>query len=361
MIGSATALQRYLPRAGASALPLARRAFLVQMLCSTMSGLAGLGLAGPIGRLLGLPGGVFAIVAITVLLAGNCLCTTAVACLRGTGQVAAANVTSVLGLAVVPVLALLSSPGIESFLVVYGSGMAAVALGGLAVTRPGPAGADPDPADPAVPTLGVMLRYGLRRTPGDMALPALFAVPTFVTAAALPGEPDAGFVGFTTSAVTLICSFFAMLTPVLLPRLSRHRPDPGSVLHRSLRLLPLAAAAMAAVAVLLILVPAPWVVRGFLGENFAEIVPLMRLTLPAAVPLAVFYAVRPCLDALDDAPMTARLVVAALTAEILAAYAYRVVAPDPATAAALGLTTAAVLLGACSHLALMRTIAARAA
>lgn len=359
MAGLGTGLQRYLPRSGSRAPVLARRGFAVQLVISTAFALAGIALAGPIGRLFGLGGGRAAVAAIGAALAGNCLATTAVAALRGTGQVAYANAATLAGLALVPLLtfalaALLAEP-IEVFLVLQGAGMAAVALAGVAATRR-PPGEDRAGA----PTLTALVRYGLRRTPGDLALPALFAFPTFAVAAALPGAPDAGFVGFATSAVTLICSLFGMLTPVLLPRLSGyfHQPGGGASLHRGLLALPPVAAGLAAGIALVIGLPAPALIRGFLGPDFAGAERVLRLALLAAVPLAVFYAVRPSLDALQEVPVTVGLLVACLGVEVLLTYSLRLVLSPPA-AAVLALCLAATVLGVASYLALTRAMAAR--
>jgi O-antigen/teichoic acid export membrane protein len=359
MAGLGTGLQRYLPRCGARAPTLARRAFAVQVAIMIVVGLAGYSMAGPLAGLLGLDGRP-AVGAITIMLAGNCLCTTSVAALRGTGQVAFANLTSLAGLAVVPVTAFSLASGIESFLVLQGAGMLGVA--GCAVAAiAAPAGRRERGAEPdGEASLRRLVRYGLGRTPGDLALPALFAFPTFAVANALPGTGDAGYVGFMTSAVTLVCSVFAMLSPVLLPRLSVtfHNPGGGASMHRGLLLLPLAAAGTAAVIGAVVALLAPVLVRGFLGTEFAGAEPVLRLGLLAAVPVAMFYAIRPTLDALQEVPMTAWLLVASLAIEVPLTYALRLVMHPP-FAAVLAFVLAAATLGVAGHLVLVRAMAAR--
>lgn len=355
MAGLGTGLQRYLPRCGARAPALARRAFAVQVAIMVMVGLAGYAFAGPLSDLLSLDGRP-AVGAITVMLAGNCLCTTAVAALRGTGQVAFANATSLAGLAVVPVVAFFLASGIESFLVLQGAGMLAAAGCAIAFTEaPGDATADDRRA-----SLRRLVRYGLGRTPGDLALPGLFAFPTFAVASALPGAGDAGFVGFMTSAVTLVCSVFAMLSPVLLPRLSLlfHNPGGGPSVHRGLLVLPFAAGAVAAVLGAVVALLAPVVIRWFLGEAFAGAEPVLRLGLIGAVPVAMFYAVRPTLDALQDVPMTTWLLVGSLAVEILLTYVLRLMVHPP-FAAVLAFVVAAATLGAAGCVVLARAMAAR--
>jgi O-antigen/teichoic acid export membrane protein len=214
----------------------------------------------------------------------------------------------------------------------------------------------------AHPALGALLRYGLRRTPGDIALPALFAFPTFAVAAALPGRPEAGYVGFATSAITLICSVFGMLTPVLLPRLSGrfHTGADDPALHRGLLVLPLVAAGLAAALTATIMLAAAPLVHGFLGPEFGGAVPSLRLGLLAAVPLAMYYAARPTLDALHEAPVTTGLLLGCLAAEVGLTFALGTVLSPP-VAAVTALGVAALVLGASSYLVLVRALARRSA
>ncbi|MEV6841969.1 hypothetical protein [Actinoplanes sp. NPDC051411] len=353
--GLSTGLQRYLPRCGARAATLARRAFAIQVAIIAMVAIAGYALAQPLSDLLGLDGRP-AVGAITVMLAGNCLCATSVAALRGTGQVAFANATSLAGLAVVPVVAFFLASGIESFLVLQGFGMLGAAGCAIAVTRPSP---DAPPGDGEA-SLRRLVRYGLGRTPGDLALPALFAFPTFAVANALPGAGDAGYVGFMTSAVTLVCSVFAMLSPVLLPRLSSifHNPGGGTSMHRGLLVLPFAAGAVAALIGATVVLLAPVLVRWFLGDEFTSAGPVLRLGMFAAVPVAMFYAIRPTLDALQDMPMTTWLLVGSLAVEVPLTYALRLVMHPP-FAAVLAFVLAAATLGVAGYLVLVRAMAAR--
>jgi O-antigen/teichoic acid export membrane protein len=307
--------------------------------------------------MLGIEAGRPAVAAIVVLLAGNCLCTTAVAVLRGTGQVTYANLTSFAGFAVVPLVAFAADHRTSDFLLLYGTGMTAVAAAGAAASR-APAGAHVQ--QPA--RFAAVLRYGVRRLPGDLALPALFALPTFAVAVTRPGTPEVGYVGFTTSAVTLVCALFGMLTPVLLPRLSAHfhHGTGGSALHRALLLLPFAAGGAAALIALLIAVAAPWSVHHFLGEEFVPAVQVLRIGMAAAVPLAVFYAVRPTLDALHEAPVTARLVVADLALQLLLTIGLTRFLAVP-VAAVLAFAAAAGALGLACLVTLRRDLGKRTA
>ncbi|MEV4347450.1 hypothetical protein AB0J83_23590 [Actinoplanes sp. NPDC049596] len=354
LLGLVPALHRYLPRAGASARVLARQSFLTQLVLMDLVGLLGLVVADDLGRLLGIPGGATSVRAVIVLLAGNCLCVIAVAALRGCGQITAANLAWLLGLGVLPVAAFALTDRMELFLALQGIAMVAVAVAGIAVTR------SPRTESARSPAYRTLVTFGLRRAPGDIALPALFSFPTFYAAAAAgPGDPDAGYVGFVTSAITLLCSLFGMLTPVLLPRLSGafHTTGVGAELGRGLKTLPVAAALLTTPVTALLFLAAPAVVHNFLGLDFTDAAGALRLGLPAAIPFAVFYAARPTLDALADSPVVSRLLLGCLALQVVSTLALgRLLSPS--TAALAGLALGAVCLGASSYIALLHTIPA---
>ncbi|MET0422632.1 MAG: hypothetical protein ABW046_02080 [Actinoplanes sp.] len=357
LIGLVPALHRFLPRAGPRIRVLARQAFVVQLVILNVLGLTALLLADDLGRLLGL-GGAPQARAVIVLTAGNCLCVVAAAALRGCGQVWQANLVYLLGLGLLPLAAFAVTERIDVFLIVQGAAMAAVACWGIAVAGPRRAEHRPPRPTPA-PSLRTLLRYGIRRAPGDMALPALFSFPTFYVAGAAPGSAEAGYLGFATSAVTLICSLFGMLTPVLLPRLSGafHGLVPSTALTRGLKLLPPAAAILAIVATASLALVADPVVHYFLGDEFDGAAAILRWGMLTSVPFAAFYAARPTLDALQDAPVITRLLLGSLIVEVVITYAADRWL-DPAYAALFGLGAGALVLGLLSYVALLLVVPA---
>ncbi|BCJ40756.1 hypothetical protein GCM10010168_92200 [Actinoplanes ianthinogenes] len=343
MLGLGLGLQRYLPHTEHTTRRLARRAFYVEAGLVVVVGLAAVAAGDWIAALLGLPGGRSAVTAVVTVLGGTCLCTVALAALRGNHQVIDAYLTFGLGLGLMPLVAFVAADRIEDFLIIQGLGAAAIGLWGtLVVRRPGV----PQGDGFLEPTIKTLVAYGIRRMPGELALPTLFTFPTFAMAVMLPGGPQAGYVGFTTSAVTLICSLFAMLTPVLLPRLSRlfHRTGADAGVRRLLTALPVVAGVLAAGPTLVIFLGAPVLVREFLGAEFAGAVPVLRLGVLAAIPLAMFYAARPALETLLEATFLSRLLLACLTLEVVATWIATVFVAPP-HAALLGLIAAATALG----------------
>jgi len=360
LAGLVPALHRYLPRAGRRIRVLARQAFVFELVVLNVLGLITLLFAEDVGRLFGI-GGAAQVRAVMLLTAGNCLCTLAVAALRGCGEVRASILASVIGFALAPLAAFVLTSKIDVFLALQGAALAAVA--GWAIARAGQRGAERSPAGPRPPPgMHTLLRYGIRRAPGDIALPGLFAFPTFFVAGTASNPADAGYVGFTTSAIVLVCSIFGMLTPVLLPRLSGHAHEAaaagrgfGADLAHGLRMLPFAAAGVAAVASVAVVVTAVPVVHWFLGAGFHEAVAVVRFGVPVSVPLAVFFAARPTIDALNEAPVATGLLVGALVAEVVATCLAALVVPAW-PAALLGFAAAAVLLAVFSYLAMLRSI-----
>ncbi|GIF14501.1 lipopolysaccharide biosynthesis protein [Actinoplanes teichomyceticus] len=342
LLGLGLGLQRYLPRTEHTTRRLARHALYTETALVVVAGLTGAAAGQWIAARLGLSGGRLAVVAIVVMLGGNCLCTVALAALRGNQQVLDANLTYGLGLGLMPLVGYFAAERIEDFLIVQGVGAAAIGVWGMLVVRRRP----PAVAGTAEPTLRTLLAYGVRRMPGEVALPALYTFPTFAVAVALPGGPEAGYVGFATSAVTLICSFFSMLTPVLLPRLSRlfHRAGEDTGVRRVLTALPVLAAMLAVVPTLIIVGFAPALVHGFLGAEFSAAVPVLRAGVLAAIPLAMFYAARPTMEALLKAKFMSRLLVACLALEVVMTWIGTMFL-TPGYAAVLGLVTATAALG----------------
>ncbi|BBH71447.1 hypothetical protein ACTI_81320 [Actinoplanes sp. OR16] len=354
MMGMGQGLHRYLPRASSGSERLALRAFLTQAGVAIALTVLGIALGPQLSSLLGLGGGTGAVAAIMIMLVGNCLCTMAVAALRGTHQVARANTIAAVGFGLIPLLVLPVADRVEDFLILQGAGMTVVAAWGtLTVRHHGP----PTTALPI--SLRTLIAYGIRRLPGDVALPALFTYPTFAVAIAVPGGAEAGYVGFATSAVTLICSIFGTLTPVLLPRLSRFfhlaPSDEAGTTRQLLVRLPFYAALLAAAAAVVFSFFSDALVAGFLGPSFSAAAPVLRLGVLAAIPLAMFYAARPTLDALLDRPVISRLLLGCLVLQVALTHLAALALP-PAHAAILALCVAASVLGFRSERLVVRAL-----
>ncbi|MBO3741924.1 lipopolysaccharide biosynthesis protein [Actinoplanes flavus] len=343
LLGLGVSLYRFLPRTVHTTRRLAWQALAIEAVMVTAATLAGAAAGDQIAALLGLPGGRSATIAVLIMLGGNCLCTVALTALRGAGRVAASNLVSGIGFGVIPLVTFAATDRIADFVLLQGLATAVVGIAATLTIRRRPARSTATAPEPGITTL---IAYGIRRMPGELALPAFYTLPTLAVAMRTRGGPEAGYAGFTTSAVTLICSVFAMLTPVLMPRLSRlfHSEGEHRGERRLLALLPWLAAVVAALPTGVIVLFAPAMVHGFLGDGFTAAVPVLRLGVLAAIPLAMFYTARPVLDVLSEAKVMSRLLVACLLVEVVVAVAGRGLFIAP-YAAIIGLLSAATALG----------------
>jgi O-antigen/teichoic acid export membrane protein len=285
------------------------------------------------------------------LLVGVCALSITLAVLRGLSKALMASVVLLVGMGVTPLASFLITNSLTGLLSLQSATLVVLSLVVLLVIcRPVP----PEPG-PATVRPKTVLRYALRRVPGDAALPALLTMPTFLVARRSPGSASAGYVGFATSVVVLICAAFATLNMVMLPRLSGRAAEGtlDPVLWARLRALPLVVCGLAVVAAVPALLLAPALVRGYLGSDFGAAVPVMRLGVLAAPPLAVYYAARPTLDALQDRPSTVRILIVALLAEIACFFALDTFLVT-SYAAMISFVAATVLLGVSAYVTLLR-------
>lgn len=157
-----------------------------------------------------------------------------------------------------------------------------------------------------------LLRYGVPRVPGELALAALFALPP-IAAAHLGSIETAGHVGFATSLLTMIGSSFAPLGVVMLPAVSAaiasKRTD--TLWHDSLRIVAVCAAAAGAL-ILVLEVGAGLIVRYGLGPEFVAATVPVRIIVLGGIPYVVYVVLRNVLDAASVRPLNARNLLAAL-------------------------------------------------
>jgi O-antigen/teichoic acid export membrane protein len=143
-----------------------------------------------------------------------------------------------------------------------------------------------------------LVRYGVVRIPGEVALGLLFALPVVVTAH-YRGVEEAGFVGLGVSLATMIGAVIAPLGRILLPTASAMAASGnlGLLRRETMRLLMICVAvAVAGVAVVGLL--APWLIDLFFGERFKPATPYVRVVLLSAVPYVLYVVFRSILDAL---------------------------------------------------------------
>ncbi|RUL87635.1 hypothetical protein TsocGM_11535 [Tautonia sociabilis] len=150
-----------------------------------------------------------------------------------------------------------------------------------------------------------LVRFGVPRMPGDLAMFGLFAVPTILVAHRSGLEP-AGLVSFGLSLVQMIGSVFTAAGMLLLPIVSRLRAD-GRI-GEARRLVDRSLMASLAAGVLIVLAAEAslaTVITMLLDEGFTPAAGLARRLLPAAVPFVAYIVLRGPIDALDVWPHNA--------------------------------------------------------
>lgn len=197
----------------------------------------------------------------------------------------------------------------------------------------------------------IVVRYGLSRVLGDIALPLVFVLPTLYVAYADEGSA-AGYIGFATSVVMLGCSALATLTPILLPRFSRVLSTGGAISRQWTTIGPFGVALAALVCTAVGELSSGWVVGWYLGDAFAPAATVTRVCLLAAVPLALFYYSRVVLDAMLPYAWSARTAfvgfcVGSVTGAVLSVWASPLVVAESAflaSAVSMGLAALASLV-----------------
>ncbi|HEU4878593.1 MAG TPA: hypothetical protein VFT21_04040, partial [Gemmatimonadaceae bacterium] len=154
--------------------------------------------------------------------------------------------------------------------------------------------------------LGVLLRYGLPRVPGEFALVGLFAIPTLL-AVRSQGVVAAGQFSAALSILTTASGAFAPVGLVILPRASAQAAtgDMAGLRRMVLKILGggiLLATAGVVIGELLI----PPFVTWYFGEAFVPAIPVFRAVLLGAIPYAVYILMRSILDALDVKAVNSR-------------------------------------------------------
>jgi O-antigen/teichoic acid export membrane protein len=247
---------------------------------------------------------------------------------------------------VIPILALLSTSDLLSFLWVSGAVVGIIAGAALVGVHRATGGAKP--TGRGVLTAAVsLLREGAPRTPGDLAFYGLLAAPAIVTAQRA-GLTAGGDVAYGLALLMLIQQLVAPLTALLLPE-AAYLLNTGQARLLEQRLARLLAASLAATG-LMAAVCIAWsesLVQLHLGACTASLASTVRWTALAAVPLRLFMCLRNVVDAGDARAICPRLCIAALglfgaivwLAPVATSSATNIVAAFLATIVALSLAT----------------------
>ncbi|HEY0978378.1 MAG TPA: glycosyltransferase [Flavobacteriales bacterium] len=216
--------------------------------------------------------------------------------LRGRGAVTAANLLQLAVLAVVPCLAFLLFDGIGPVLWFNGIGWILAAL--LSIV-PGLFGRTGGPYRKEGAEL---LRYGLPRVPGDIALGALLTVPGYV-ALRTHGLDISAEVGFGATLLNIAAAVFSPVALLLLPAASMQLAvgDHAGLAARIRRMTWIILAASCALMLGFELLATPLLLI-YLGHTGDTYVAMSRIIFIGALPFAFFNGMRSVLDAYYHTP-----------------------------------------------------------
>ena len=226
--------------------------------------------------------------------------------LRGRGHIVQANAIQFLALAGVPCMAFVLFSDLEAVLWFTGTFWTAVSLLSCvpALLSGGLRGDGRERAE--------IIRYGLPRVPGDIALGALLTVPVYVVVRTF-GQAVGAEYAFGCTLLNLAAAAFSPVALLLLPAISSRLSSAqlGGLDRKLGRMLVLITAASVALVLFFELLADP-VLRIYLGEGGEQLAAASRLIFLSALPFAFFNGMRSLLDAYYQTPRNGVNLVAAL-------------------------------------------------
>jgi len=215
--------------------------------------------------------------------------------LRGRGAIMLANGLQLFVLAIAPCLAFVLFSGMTA--VLWATGLAWIASALLSIGR-----SIVLPAGRYRREGAELLRYGLPRVPGDVALGALLTVPGYV-ALRTHGLDISGEVGFAATLLNIAAAVFSPVALLLLPAASAQLAvgDHAGLAERIGRMSRLILLASIALMVGFELLASP-LLSIYLGPTGGQYVDMSRLIFLGALPFAYFNGMRSLLDAYFRTP-----------------------------------------------------------
>jgi O-antigen/teichoic acid export membrane protein len=250
----------------------------------------------------------------TVALGGIALHSMVYAVYRGRSETGVANLMQLVNLGIVPVAAFLvgprSAPGV---IAATGAGWIIVSVVALAhVVYRDRAGWKN--VETMREHFDVLLRFGVRRVPGEFALVGLFAIPALIAVRA-HGVVAAGQFSAALSVLGILAGAFAPVGLVLLPRASAQAAT-GDIegLRRLVLKILISGILLAATGVIIGEILIPPFIHWYFGPAFAAAIPVFRACLIGAVPYAIYILMRSILDAIDVKAVNSRNLIIAFVA-----------------------------------------------
>lgn len=295
--------------------------------------------AGPLAWMVfGVGAGVDLVPPLGAMIAGVSLHGVAYSYLRGRRNMMMANTIQVLALAIVPCVALVAFDDLASVLWSTAIAWAFVAIG---VMLPDLTGRAPRATSRERSEL---LRYGLPRLPGDMAMGALLTVPVYVVART-HGIGASGELGFGTTLLNFAAALFSPVALLLLPSSAAQLAagDHLGLSERIGRMVRVIFLASLALTVVFELGADLWLSL-YLKETGAAYVLTSRIVFLGALPFGFFIGLRSVLDAYFHTPRNGiNLTVSFMI--FLAGAAVHLIVPSPPLVVCIALVASLYYLG----------------
>ena len=253
----------------------------------------------------------------TIALAGIALHSMVYAVYRGRSEMQFANTLQIIDIAIVPVLAFVVAPSDAASVLMY-TGAAWVAVSAVALLHVlYRERAEWRGLATMKQHLGVLLRFGLPRVPGEFALVGLFAIPTLLAVRA-HGIVPAGHFSAALSLLTMAAGAFAPVGLVVLPRASAQAAtgDLAGLRRLVLRIL-VSGILLATVGVVIGELLIPPFIGWYFGPDFLPAIPYFRTILLGTIPYAVYILMRSILDALDVKAVNSRNLIISLCVVVI--------------------------------------------
>ena len=146
-------------------------------------------------------------------------------------------------------------------------------------------------------SLKQLLRYGLPRVPGDLALAALLTLPVYLVNH-VEGVESGGQVAFGLTLLNIVGALFAPVSLLMLPSVARAlaRDDHGAVVREVQRTRNLTVVIVLAIVAIFQLLAAP-LLEWYVGGAPEGLIPAARILFSGALFFALFISLRSMLDA----------------------------------------------------------------
>jgi O-antigen/teichoic acid export membrane protein len=178
------------------------------------------------------------------------------------------------------------------------------------------------------PEIGGLLRYGIQRVPGDLALAALFSLPVYMVNHT-EGIESGGQVAFGLTLLNIIGALFAPISLLMLPSVAHAlaRKDHGAIIREVLRTRNGTVLIAVAIVLLFQLVAAP-ALEWYVGGAPAGLVTAARILFTGAIFHAIFISLRSLLDAYFEKARNSLNILMALGLFLLGGGVYLFLLPD---------------------------------